>query len=39
MNIEYSNLPELLKEGIVEVLWDDGAYYKAHILDIHVNKK
>lgn len=35
MNIEYSNLPKLLKEGIVEVLWDDGAYYKAHILDIH----
>lgn len=35
MNIEYSNLPELLKEGIVEVLWDDGAYYKAHLLDIH----
>lgn len=35
MNIEYSNLPELLKEGIVEVLWDDGAFYKAHILDIH----
>lgn len=35
MNIEYSNLPELLKDGIVEVLWDDGAYYKAHLLDIH----
>lgn len=35
MNTEYSNLPELLREGIVEVLWDDGAYYKAHLLDIH----
>lgn len=35
MSVEYSNLPELLKEGIVEVLWDDGAYYKAHLLDIH----
>lgn len=35
MNTEYSNLPELLKDGIVEVLWDDGAYYKAHLLDIH----
>lgn len=35
MNTEYSNLPELLKEGIVEVLWEDGAYYKAHLLDIH----
>lgn len=35
MNIEYSNLPELLRDGIVEVLWDDGAYYKAHLLDIH----
>lgn len=35
MNIEYSSLPKLLKEGVVEVLWDDGAYYKAHILDIH----
>jgi len=35
MNTEYTNLPELLKDGIVEVLWDDGAYYKAHLLDIH----
>lgn len=35
MNIEYQNLPELLKEGIVEVLLDDGAYYRAHLLDIH----
>ena len=38
MNVEYStysNLPELLKDGIVEVLWDDGAFYKAHLLDIH----
>uniref|UniRef100_A0A6G1SJN6 Fragile X mental retardation syndrome-related protein 1 n=1 Tax=Aceria tosichella TaxID=561515 RepID=A0A6G1SJN6_9ACAR len=35
MNTEYSNLPELLRDGIVEVLWDDGAYYKAHLLDIH----
>ena len=35
MNIEYLNLPELLRDGIVEVLWDDGAYYKAHLLDIH----
>lgn len=35
MNLEYSNLPELLKEGMVEVLWDDGAYYKAYLLDIY----
>lgn len=35
MNFEYSNLPELLKEGIVEVKWDDGVYYRAHLLDIH----
>lgn len=35
MNLEYSNLPELLKEGMVEVLWEDGAFYKAHLLDIH----
>lgn len=39
MNIEYSNLPELLKDGIVEVLWDDGAYYKAHLLDIHESQE
>lgn len=37
MNLDYANLPDLLKEGIVEVLWDDGAYYKAHLLDIHEN--
>lgn len=35
MNADYTNLPELLKEGIVEVQWDDGAYYRAHLLDIH----
>lgn len=38
MNIEYQALPELFKEGIVEVLWDNGAFYRAHIMDIHEPK-
>lgn len=36
MNLEYPlAFSELLKEGIVELYWDDGAFYKAHILDLH----
>lgn len=32
---EYSSsFPDLLKEGIIEVYWEDGAFYQARIVDI-----